>query len=248
MLGLINGENFKIRKGNMSRIMVFVYLFFEIIYLFQSYNTFFGIDISEMADDETIKVFSAVLGDLIHYGNIVKGSIILFGIFTLSGLLSAMFIVPIFTSIFVSDEFQTRGIHQSVSKGVSRYKIVLSKYLSICEFITIMDVCAIVIGFVITIITFGQGNISIFVTQLIRFGMKLLLMNYAFVAIGLFFSFTIKNSAAAMVINFIIIICLFGQLSTGLFSTNIMMPTISYIIIAMIALFGSNIIFVKSDI
>ena len=69
----------------------------------------------------------------------IKSTIVSIGVISVFGLLSALVVVPIFTAITIADEYMTRSIQQLTSKGIHRYKIVLSKYFGICEYVILLN-------------------------------------------------------------------------------------------------------------
>lgn len=247
MLDILLGERYKMQKGYLSKIMILVYLFTGILYFFQCRTLILEFDITELVKDDTIGIFAFIFGDVTQYGNELKSTIIILGILAVYGLMSALFVIPIFTSIFVTDEYLTRSIQQLSGKGISRYKIVLSKFFGISGFVIVMNIFVVAIGIVTTIASMGLGNVSDFIMPLLYFEIKILLMNVALIAVCILCSFGVKNCGFAMPLCYFIIICLIGELADGLFSASIMNPIITYLVICFIFISSTIFMFNKSD-
>ena len=171
----------------------------------------------------------------------------LLGLIVVFGFVSALFTIPILTSISVSDEYTTRNIQQITGKGINRFKIVLSKFFGICGFIIFMHSIMVVIGGITSIVFVGMGNIPEFIYTITIFDVKIMLIQIAFISVCLFFTFVIKNSGLAMPLNFVISICLVGELSGGLLGKVILKPIITYMFISIIFILLTIFRFNKSD-
>lgn len=235
------------KKDNLSIIILLIYIITGILYVIQCRLFVLDYNITELANDDTIGLFSLMLGDLSQYGNELKSTLTILGIIAVFGFVSALFTIPILTSISVSDEYATGSIQQITGKGISRFKIVLSKFFGICGFIIGLNSIMVAIGGIATIVFVDMGNIPEFIHIIIIFAVKFMLINIAFIAVCLFCTFAIKNCGFAMPLNFIILICLIGELSDGLFSTGILKPMITYILISIVFILGTIFRFNKSD-
>jgi len=218
-----------------------------IIY-FMQYRNISGINATDKANDDFIGVFVYMLGDISSYGNEIKSTIFILGAITVFGLLSAICIVPVFTSIFVTDEYATRNIQQLSGKGFSRHKIVAAKFLGICEFIILMILTMTLISTAVAIGITGMGNLLDFAPIVLIYLIKIILINLAFISLAVFGSFLTKNCGAAMPVNFILIICLFGELANELFNRDVL--TLMRVSMTMILVFfgGTVFAFNRSDI
>jgi ABC-type transport system involved in multi-copper enzyme maturation permease subunit len=234
------------KKDNLIIVILLIYIIAGILYFIQC-RSFLNSDITELANDDTLGLFSLMLGDLSRYGNELMSTFIILGIIAVFGFVSALITIPILTSISVSDEYTTRSIQQVTGKGISRFKIVLSKFFGISGFIIILNSIMVAIGGITTIVFVGIGNIPEFIPTIINFDVKFMLINIAFISVCMFCTFAIKNCGFAMPLNFIILFCLIGELSGGLFSAGILKPMSTYILISIVFILGTIFRFNKSD-
>lgn len=240
------GESYKMKKDNLILIIILIYIITGILYFIQC-RSFLELNITELAHDDTVGLFSLMLGDLSQYGNELKSTLTILGIIALFGFVSALITIPILTSISVSDEYSTRNIQQITGKGISRFKIVLSKFLGISGFVIFLNSIMVVIGSLTTIVFVGIGNMPEFIHIIINFDIKFMLINIAFISVCMFCTFAIKNCGFAMPLNFIILVFLIGELSEGLLSPKNVKPMSTYIIISIVLISGTIYRFSKSD-
>ncbi len=246
MLNLLYGESYKLKKDNLSMIILSIYLVTGLLYFIQC-RSFLASDIKELAHEDTLGIFSLMVGDLTQYGNEIKSTLTILGIIAVFGFVSALIAIPILTSITVSDEYTTRSIQQITGKGISRFKIVLSKFFGICGFVILINSIMVAIGSVTTVIFVGIGNIQEFMPTIIMFLVKFIMINIAFISVCTFCTFAIKNIGFAMPLNFIILVCLTGELSEGLLSIGIFKQMITYSLISFVFVLGTILRFNKSD-
>lgn len=239
MLNLLYGESYKMKKDNLSIIILLIYIIIEILYFIQL-RLF-------LTHDDTLGLFSLMLGDMSKYGNELKSTITILGLIAVFGFVSALITIPILTSISVSEEYTTRSVQQITGKGISRFKVVLSKFFGICGFIIFSNCIMVAIGSITTIVILGIGNIPEFIHSIINFDVKFMLIHITFISVCLFCAFATKNCGFAMPLSFLILSCLIGELSDGLLSSEILKPMITYILISIVFISGTIYKFNKSD-
>ena len=246
MIDLLYGEIYKIKKDKLNIIIVLIYLFTGIIFFAQC-RSFLDYDITELSYDDTLGIFSLMLGDLSQYDNGIKSTLTILGIIAVFGFMSTIFINPILISISVSEEFSTRSFQQIIGKGVSRFKIVLSKFFGMYGYIILLEVMVVAIGSLTTITFLGAGTIKDFADIIIGFSFKFVLVQAACISASILCTFLVKNCGFAMPLNFIISICLISELSRGLLGREIIKPSISYILISIVFILITIFRFNKSD-
>lgn len=242
----MHGECYKLKKDSLSIIILLIYIITGALYFIQC-RSFLLDNISELTYDEGLGLFSLMLGDINQYGNELKSTLTMLGIIAVFGFVSALVTIPIMTTISVSEEYTTRSIQLITGKGISRFMIVLSKFFGISGFILIANSFMVVMGGILTITFIDMGNIFEFIPTIIIFFIKIMLLDITFITICLFCTFMIQNAGLAMPLNFIILICLIGELSKGLLSTGILKPLITYILISIVFILGTIFRFNKID-
>ncbi len=69
LLNLLYGERYKMKKDNLSIIILFIYIITGVLFFIQFKSVILDCDITELANDDTLGLFSLMLGDLSRYGN-----------------------------------------------------------------------------------------------------------------------------------------------------------------------------------
>lgn len=248
MYNLICGERYKRNKSIISKGTMLLFVIAGIIYFMQCRNFISGFSVADIANDNFMNAFAYMLGDISSYGNEIISTIVILGAITVFGFLSAICIVPVYTSISVTDEYATRNIQQLSGKGFSRHKIVIAKFLGICEFIILMILIMTLISMAVAVGITGMRSLLDYKIIVLIYLLKIISINIAFISLALFGSFLTKYSGAAMPVNFILIICLFGEMANELFSRNLLVPMLVYVAMIIIFLSGTVFLFNRSDI